>query len=238
MKEIWKNIAGYEDRYKVSSLGRVKTFCLGRMRILGDRYSYNYKRVSLYDKNSVPKNFSVHKLVIETFLGKTPEGMEVNHKNGNKKDNRVENLEFVTHKENVNHAHENGLVKNHGEDSFKSKLKNEDILVIRKLCLEKPIREISKLYKVDRNTIRQIMLGETWKHIYYENKDENIKKFLSSGLNSTKGEKNPFCKLTEKEAVQIRNLKGKRPQRIVAKFFNISQTTVWAIQNGKLWSVA
>ena len=106
-KEIWKDIHGYEGMYQVSNLGRVKSFIGISERILkhnaGNRGYFFFR---LY-KNRKPKTFTTHQLVAMSFLGHVPNGHElvVNHKNLNKHDNRVENLEIITQRENCNLKH-------------------------------------------------------------------------------------------------------------------------------------
>tara|TARA_R110000851_G_C12789186_1_gene536185 strand:+ start:120 stop:635 length:516 start_codon:yes stop_codon:yes gene_type:complete len=114
MKEIWKDIHGYELLYQISNLGNVKS--LERItshnhkkkeRILVlNKNSSGYLLVSLY-KNSLQKTFSVHQLVAISFLNHKPNGftLVVNHKDFNKKNNNVDNLEVVTVRENVNQKH-------------------------------------------------------------------------------------------------------------------------------------
>ena len=101
-KEVWKDIKGYETLYQVSNLGRVKS-CV-KERILKPRLkSHGYLMVTLY-KNKSKKEFLIHRLVIETFLGPIPKGMVVNHRSEEKTDNRLENLECITQKENCNYG--------------------------------------------------------------------------------------------------------------------------------------
>lgn len=107
LKEIWKDILGYEGLYQVSTLGRVKSLNYnrsGKERIMKPvLYGNGYYIVKLC-KNGKQKRFSVHRLVAEAFLYKIPKGLVVNHLNQEKTDNRLENLEIVTQKENVNHG--------------------------------------------------------------------------------------------------------------------------------------
>lgn len=110
-QEIWKSISGYE-RYAVSSLGRVRNNVSGK--ILNTRKASNgYLRVNVRKgdiKYEKPTVLHVHRLVAEAFLP-TIEGKNyVNHIDGNKENNRLSNLEWVTSKENTAHAIQNGLM--------------------------------------------------------------------------------------------------------------------------------
>ena len=101
MTELWKDIEGYENLYQISTLGRVKSIYRYK-KILKPNITYNgYERVNLANKKQYKKHF-VHILVWTTFVGPIPEGMQVNHINENKKDNRLENLNLMTPKENTN----------------------------------------------------------------------------------------------------------------------------------------
>ena len=103
--EKWRDIPGYEGLYQVSSEGRIKR---------GDRIKSlhidhgGYCTVCL-SKHSVQKNLKVHRLVAIAFIPNPDEKKTVNHKDGNKKNNCVSNLEWATHSENVIHANNTGL---------------------------------------------------------------------------------------------------------------------------------
>ena len=118
MKEIWKDIPDYEGYYQVSNLGRVKSLSRNVRHFRGglkkikekiinlEKTNKDYLRVSL-SKNGKIKRYSVHQLVAMAFLNHKPCGYElvVNHKNFIKNDNRLDNLEIITQRENSNRKH-------------------------------------------------------------------------------------------------------------------------------------
>jgi hypothetical protein len=121
MNEIWKDIPEYEGIYQASNLGRIRTIegkvthndRLGEMhwksRILKGRGdSPAGARVYLW-KDKQPKDFLVARLVALTFLGEPPEGFTVNHKDGNRLNNSIENLEWLSVADNIKHGFETGL---------------------------------------------------------------------------------------------------------------------------------
>ena len=103
--EKWKDVHDHEQ-YKISSIGRIYTKKMNRFMSPLDRKD-GYQRIKM-DR----KSFYVHRLVARTFLGEPPESIPnpvVNHKNGNKSDNTIDNLEWIDFAENVKHAHDTGL---------------------------------------------------------------------------------------------------------------------------------
>ena len=132
--EIWKDIANF-SKYQVSNLGRIKS--KGRYTKVGIknqdkcyRKEYivdgfinkkGYKQVTLYDDNGKPKTMRVHKLVALAFIENKDNLPQINHKDGNKQNNCVDNLEWCTHQENVLHAFHNGLNKKDKRNTYKRK---------------------------------------------------------------------------------------------------------------------
>lgn len=103
MKEVWRDINGYNGLYQVSNLGRVRNAKTLRLKKLETRYD-EYLFVRFYS-NGYSGMRSVHRLVAETFIeNKNSNRNQVNHKNGIKIDNRADNLEWVTQSENLRHA--------------------------------------------------------------------------------------------------------------------------------------
>lgn len=116
--EIWKDIKGFEGIYQVSNFGRVKSLerfrkgkngCLVTVkeRILKQGIIRNGYYNVILCKNSIEKNYLVHRLVWIAFNGSIPEGYDINHLNEKKFDNRLENLNLMTHRENLNYGTRN-----------------------------------------------------------------------------------------------------------------------------------
>lgn len=126
MEEIWKDIKGYEGLYQISNLGNVK-------KIKNKKYNINkkeveekdinkcisigthklgYKYVKLTDKNGIRKNLFLHRIIAEEFIENPNNFNIINHKDGDKSNNDINNLEWTTQKDNVNHAWKNGLCEN------------------------------------------------------------------------------------------------------------------------------
>lgn len=106
MIEKWKFIKGYDDIYEVSNFGRIKSHYKHRgtsERILKPRFVKDgYLMVALY-KDKKCNNVSVHKIVAEHFIKNPKNYVEINHKDGNKTNNYVENLEWISHYDNIQH---------------------------------------------------------------------------------------------------------------------------------------
>lgn len=121
---------------------------------------YGYRRVLIYINGKRKKHF-VHRLVAEKYIPNPDNLPQVNHKDGNKLNNCVDNLEWVTPKENIKHAIINGFRDCHGAH----KLSVNDVKNIKKLFSEKSMREIAEMYNVSLSCIHHIHAGHTWKNI-------------------------------------------------------------------------
>jgi hypothetical protein len=164
MGEEWRDIPGYEGMYEVSNTGKVRSMGYGRVRELTPSPQNNgYLHVTLC-KSRAKKGMLVHALVALAFIGSRPNKMQINHKNGNKHDNRVENLEYVTSKENIRHACETGLMNNKGENNGCAKLSKSDAENIRLEYGKGKVTQyqLAKKYGVSQSLVYQIINRKIW----------------------------------------------------------------------------
>jgi hypothetical protein len=170
MEKKWKDIPGYEGLYQASTFGIIKSYPRNttRGRILKpNKIKNRYLQVCLL-KNGVRKGCRVHRLILQTFIGPCPLGMECRHLDGDPRNNRLDNLEWSTHKENIGDKVEHGTLVNNlvGSKHWKSKLTESDIPKIRKLIKEGLSNiEIGKIFSVGRRCIADIRNNKTWRHV-------------------------------------------------------------------------
>jgi len=171
--EEWRDIPAWEDLYQISNLGRVRRKVArgyhnkykagGLLKPRPHRQGYVETKLS---RNSQNKVVMTHRLVMLAFVGEPPKGMEVNHKNGIKNDNRLENLEYVTRSENMIHRRDVLGKGNEGENSPNAKLKDSDIPQIRLLSKAGfTYTEIALRYGVHAVTISCVVRGKAWTHV-------------------------------------------------------------------------
>ena len=180
--EIWRAIYGYEDYYEVSNLGRVRSKdrvvrqrCRGggiavhqyKGKILTPSTNGNYLIVKLHGTSGY-KTCVIHKLVARTFIPNPDSLPQVNHKDENKFNNCVDNLEWCTAQYNNTYGTlpEKRRVRLRGEGNPRCKLSESDIRDMRKLRNEgKTCRELSELYDITPDSVYQIVTKRRWKHI-------------------------------------------------------------------------
>ena len=167
MKEIWKPIQKYEDRYLISNLGKV--FSLFSKRCISNRINKaGYIQIILHKKGE-NKTLLLHRVLGQTFIPNPLNLPQINHKNAVKTNNKLKNLEWVTQSFNTRHAYKmDKITRMLGEKHPKAILTNQKVLKIKTLsqnndCLS--YREIGKIFGVNKSTISDIITGKTWTHI-------------------------------------------------------------------------
>lgn len=167
---VWKPVVGFEGCYEVSNTGHIKSLPRkgakgGIRKTTFDMFGYERIVISRDDK-ILCRN--VHRLVAMAFIPNPLNKPCINHIDGVKGNNVVENLEWCTYKENNIHAIANGFVKNpaRGERIGRAKLKEQDVRDI-KLFLSKGIKrtDIARVYPVGRTSIDAIANGLKWRHV-------------------------------------------------------------------------
>ena len=180
-KEEWKPVINYENLYEVSNLGAVKSLdhiTIGRS---GRKHRFNgrllkpclvkggYHRIVLC-KNGKTKKKMIHVLVMESFIGPKPKGTDVIHLEHVKvnSNNSLENLRYATKSCNMAFKYDDGTIPNQkGENGARSKLKEKDVIKIKKLLKETNIlqKEIAEIFNVARPTISLLATGKNWSYL-------------------------------------------------------------------------
>lgn len=156
---IWKQIPGYENLYWAGKNGQIKS-----LRGIMKGYRGNrYYQVCL-SKGDEQRTHNVHSLIITTFKGAVPKGMQINHKDGNKQNSKLSNLEVTTPSRNNIHALRTGLrTIMHGSKWHRSKIKESDVKKIR-ILLTKGVSQysIANKFGINQSTISDIKTGRCW----------------------------------------------------------------------------
>jgi arsenate reductase-like glutaredoxin family protein len=209
-QEEWQLIPKYSKRYLASNLGRVKTL---NGRILRGYNQNGYKVVKITDDTNVRRSIGIHRLVAMAFLPNPLNLPSVNHINKIRHDNSLENLEWLSVKDNNIHSKEKKITSFQGGSKFYER----DLKIIHKM-LEYgiPRKEIEEIYNLDRNVLTNLFNSNTYQ--------EDCKKL---GLAFNKFSKKHTAKIIETNSKEIKQmlLMG-YGYRSIAKKFNVSHSSI------------
>ncbi len=167
--EIWKTIPSH-PAYEASSLGRIRRVAAGRGakagRVIAQTpMNAGYLSVNLWE-NCKGRTRLVHRLVCEAFHGPIPDGLDVNHKNSNRTDNRPENLNCMTRKENIRHGMDFGHVRVIGEENPMAVITPEIVRAIRAdHAAGLGYKRLAKKHGLTWGCVRSVATRRTWAHI-------------------------------------------------------------------------
>lgn len=171
MEEYWKVIEECPN-YLISNMGNVKN--IKKLKTLKTYNRDGYERVDLYsNKDKKYLKRSVHRLVAEAFIPNPLLKPQVNHIDGDKTNNTIDNLEWCTAKENTAHSIKTGLTDfskinyRKGEGASSSKMTNEDVKELREMydTGEFSLKELSIYFDISITTVWNIAKRKTWTHI-------------------------------------------------------------------------
>jgi hypothetical protein len=166
----WRPVRGYETLYAVSSEGQIKRIARGKRTHVGlilqpKKVSQLYESVKLFNGYGQYELKTTHEIVADAFIGPRPEGFEVNHKDFDKRNNRASNLEYMTHRENIQHAVRGGRFPQ-GEQVVGSKLTADDVRAMRALrTCGWSQRKLAAAFRLSQSTTCAILNRRWWKHI-------------------------------------------------------------------------
>jgi len=218
-KEKWIKIKNY-PKYMISNLGRVwseytKKYIKPHLRSKDKGKAY--LKVSLYNIDGT-KTFSMHRLLAETFIPNPDNKCCINHKDGNKTNNHLANLEWVTYSENTQHASDTKLMLR-GTDRLNSKLTNDKVIEIANLLQTSDLsfNSIGRIYGVDSGVIRDIHRRHSWQHM--------TKGFIFADRESK-------IKLTEADVKQIANtfLTTSKNNSLIAEDYGVTGDQIGKIR--------
>ncbi len=159
----WRKVPGYLDKFEASNTGLIRSK-RGVLKPWGS--PSGYKKIKWYDGRR-QHSITIHRLIAMTFLPNPNQLPAVNHKDGDKTNNAVDNLEWCTNSHNRKHAHAMGLstlVRKYGIEHHNAKLNPQKVAEIRAKYTPRIYsqRKLATEYGVRSTTIRQVLIGKTW----------------------------------------------------------------------------
>lgn len=168
LAEEWREIEGFPG-YRVSNHGRVESTRTGSPKIMvpvaiGGRHRHLTVKLSRGARGTEQK-WQIHRLVMRAFAGESE--LQVNHIDGNPTNNRLENLEYVTCRENVLHARRTGLHtwRPTGSKHGRSKITEQDVTAILESLATETAASIARRYGLTKGSVLRIKSGHGWSHV-------------------------------------------------------------------------
>ena len=161
-EEEWRPVAGYEGFYEVSSLGRVRSYHGREVKVLRGQVQWTGYERTVLQKNGIRKEYQTHRLVAAAFVGSRPDGWDVNHKSNIRNDNRAENLEYLTRRDNIEYQRTCGTLAL-GERNGNAKLDRFKVLEIRRRhALGENRTKLAAEFGVTKYNITKVVSRENW----------------------------------------------------------------------------
>lgn len=169
-RERWRPLPGWEGQYEVSDLGAVRSLRGANghgpyrrphphmLRFQTSRDGYRIVRLGHRDSM---QSHRVHRLVLFAFVGPAPDGHVAGHLNGNRSDNRLKNLRWVTHQENADHQLVHGT-RSRGTRHPKCKLTEDQVRAIRRRAHGERYRDLATEFGVSFSSVQAIASGRNW----------------------------------------------------------------------------
>lgn len=241
IREEYRTIP-WAKKYKVSNTGKVYSFAKIKLGIELVPHSQPDKRkgtgslypyVSISDNDKKIRNYNIHRLVAETFIPNPENKPQVNHIDGNKQNNFVTNLEWVTPKENTQHAVKEGLMNPPiGERSGSSRHKESQVLeVIRLLADGKPNHEVAKLTGINDRAVSDIRNKRRWGYLWETDQTKGLA--IPDSDNGQFKSKIPL----ETRIEIIKDAEYLAPKDLIKKY-GLSSSAASRIKHGECWKDA
>lgn len=241
IKEEYRTIP-WAKKYKVSNTGKVYSFAKIKLGIelvphsrpdkrkgTGSLYPY----VSISDNDKKIRNYNIHRLVAETFIPNPENKPQVNHIDGNKQNNFVTNLEWVTPKENTQHAVKEGLMNPPiGERSGSSKHTESQVIEAIKLLADgKPNHEVAKLTGINDRAVSDIRNKKRWSYLW--------KTDQTKGLTIPDSDNGQYkSKMPLETRIEIIKDAEHLTSRDLANKYSLNQNVAYRIKRGEYWKDA
>lgn len=167
--ETWKSITGYEGIYEVSDTGKVKSIYYKRTKkeiILTPCIIQGYSLYKLVSLDGKRKWHRANRLVAIQFIPNPENKLTVNHKDGNKLNNTIDNLEWATPLENTTHAIKTGLRDTRGQKHPMTNIIDDEVIFMRNVYVKrKNAGWLMRLFDISKNQLNDIVKRRTWSHV-------------------------------------------------------------------------